>query len=447
MGLPPFRFREKESGRLDARQQRIDRAAYAGLLARGGAVIANFATVPLVLSALDASGYGIWAAITSILSLLLFLDFGVGNGAMSRITEALAREDQARVADLLRSAYMLLFAISGMIVVVVAVAWWWGLFEAAARHTGSFLQTHTELVVLFVIGYALVVPASFVQRLMYAYQKAGDATQTQFVFSAGYLLLSALGALTKQGLAFFVLGFVGMMVVAYGGATWYFLTRYCPRGFMTGGVDTVMMRSLLADAGLFFLLQVTVSLVYNSDQIILSSVTKPEAVASYATVFKMFSVVTMVNGIILGPLWPAVTDAVARNDQPWIRRAYFKNMRRALMMSVGVALLIFLLAPYLLQIWTGGHVSATSGLLGLMAIWVVCDGYGQCMAMLLNGLRIVRLQLIVAFLLLICGSVLKIYLASSIGLLGPLLGTIIAFTLIVGFGETFYINRIFGRNQ
>jgi predicted tellurium resistance membrane protein TerC len=64
------------------------------------------------------------------------------------------------------------------------------------------------------------------------------------------------------------------------------------------------------------------------------------------------------------------------------------------------------------------------------------------MAMLLNGLHILRLQLAVAALLLVVGVSLKLHLTHSFGLYGPVLGTIVAFVLIVCIAETFFIHHL-----
>lgn len=426
----------------DPRQRLIDKAAATGLLARVLAIAANFGTVPLVMSALGTDGFGVWAAITSVLTMMLFLDFGIGNSAMNRITEALAHEDHAKATVLVRHTYIVLSGITVAVLLTCGALYAGGALHMLARHSGSFLASHVDLTVGFVLCYAVVIPASFVQRLLSAHQRGGSAATLQLAFSLSYLMLAALATWLAQGLLVFVLGYVLLMALVYGSYSLYFLKRRYPAMRLRGSIERQILFTLIKDAGLFFLLQTTVSAVYNSDIIILSSVASAEEVAIYATTWRMFALVPIINGLILGPFWPAVSDAKARNDWAWIKAAYRHNLKRSMLASFGLVTVLVGLGNALLEVWTGGRVQAPLVLLLLMGMWVLLEGYGQCMAMLLNGLHILRLQLAVAALLLVLGISLKLYLTHSVGLYGPVLGTIIAFVLIVCISETFFIYHL-----
>lgn len=426
----------------DRRQQLIDKAAATGFVARALSIFANFASVPLVMSALGTDGFGVWAAITSLLTMMLFLDFGIGNSAMNRITEALAHNDQAKATLLVRHAYMVLGGITITVLLTCGALYVSGMLQILAQHSGSFLAAHIDLVVGFVLCYAAVIPASFVQRMLYAHQLGGLATTLQLVFSLSYLVLAALATWQKQSLAVFVLGYVLLMAFVYGSYSIYFLRMHYPMLRLRGGIDWKVSFALIRDAGLFFLLQTTVSAVYYSDVVILSAVVSPDDVATYATTWRMFALVPMVNSLMLGPFWPAVSDAKARDDWLWIKVAYLHNLKRSMLVSVVLVMALIVLGNLLLEVWTGGRIQAPLALLMLLGLWVLLEGYGQCMAMLLNGLRILRLQLVVAGLLLVLGVSLKLYLTQSFGLYGPVIGSIVAFVLIVCIAETFFIHQL-----
>ncbi|MCQ8897394.1 hypothetical protein NQT62_13210 [Limnobacter humi] len=426
----------------DRRQHLIDKAAKTGLLARALSIGANLATVPLVMSALSISDFAIWATTTSLLTMMQFLDFGIGNSAMGRVTEALAHDDHERATRIVRHAYLVLGSIAVFFLFVGSLFYFSGMLEAMALRSGSFLASHIDLVASFVMCYGLVIPATFVQRLLFAHQRAGSATILQLAFSLSYLGFAALLAWQAADLAVFVLGYVLLMVVVYGSYSLHHLRQHYPDIKLSGNIDYDLTTSLLKGAGLFFLLQITVSIVYNSDNVILTTVASPDDVATYATTWRMFSIVVMVNSLILGPLWPAVADAKAKGDFNWLRSAYLENLKRSMIASIFLATLLVMIGNIILDIWTGEKVQAPAQLLWLLAIWVILEGYGQCMAMLLNGLQILHLQIAVASVMLIVGTGLKIYLAGSIGLYGPIIGTIISFTLIVGITETVFIHRL-----
>jgi uncharacterized BrkB/YihY/UPF0761 family membrane protein len=80
-----------------------------------------------------------------------------------------------------------------------------------------------------------------------------------------------------------------------------------------------------------------------------------------------------------------------------------------------------------------------------MGVWVVLEGYGQCMAMLLNGLQVLRLQIISAVLLLCLGTLFKLYLTTYVGIYGPVIGTIAGFLIFVFISQTLFIKKLFER--
>ena len=429
----------------DERQRRIDLAAKVGFGTRAFTIGAQFATVPMALAALGTSDYGVWATITSTLGLLMFLDFGIGNGAMGRITEAVARHDAEAAASVIAHAYLILAVVAGTLILLIALGLGSGALQTAASQSSSYLAGHVMLVAGFVATYALIVPASFVQRVFFAYQQAGWAMVMQLTFAMAYLGFVAVAAWLGWGLAAFVMGYAGVMLAVYSLYTLFGLRHLLPARRTAWRFDRKLASALIRDGGLFFVLQATVAIVYNSDQMILSAYVGPDEVALYSTTYKLFGIVIMANGILLGPLWPAISDALARGDAAWVRQAWHRNRRRSMMMSLAASALLLAAGDLLLRIWTGGKLSAPWPLLFLMGLWVVLEGYGQCMAMLLNAMRIVRFQVAIALTLLVLGLALKVLLAGTFGIYGPLIATIVAFSLIVVVPETRYIERLWKR--
>ena len=372
----------------------------------------------------------------------MFLDLGIGNSAMGRITEAVARHDDDAAVCVVRHAYLVMGGVTLIVWTLLAIAGVTGTAQTLATSSGSFLARHVELLLAFLAIYALVIPASFIQRIFFAFQRAGWTMVMQLTFSVCYLAFVVVAAAYRWQLAALVIGYAAVMLVVYGAFTVVGLRYLLPSHRSPHRFDQALLRALVKDGGLFFALQATGAIVYNSDQVILSSFADASAVAVYATTFKLFSVVIMANGLMLGPLWPAISDALATRDYAWVRSAYQKNLRRSALISCLAASGILLAGNWVLALWTHGVLQAPWPLLGLMAIWVVLEGYGQCMAMLLNAMRVVRFQLLVALALLVVGLLLKLELSERSGLYGPILGTVVAFVIAVAVPETIFIRKL-----
>jgi O-antigen/teichoic acid export membrane protein len=94
------------------------------------------------------------------------------------------------------------------------------------------------------------------------------------------------------------------------------------------------MRDVLQVGGALFALQACAAITSFSDSILISIVLGPESVADVAVPSRLFSVVSLGVAILLTPLWPAYTDALARGEIEWVKRTF----RRSLMIVALLAL-------------------------------------------------------------------------------------------------------------
>jgi O-antigen/teichoic acid export membrane protein len=162
------------------------------------------------------------------------------------------------------------------------------------------------------------------------------------------------------------------------------------------GASARQTRELLSHGVSFFAMQLAITAIYASDNIIIARVIGPQAVASYSVAGRLFFVSPLVLLTFLTPLWPAYADAISRGDVVWIR----KTMYRSVALSLGTCTVIggatVLLGPWLLRIWVGTSIDASPWLLTGMALWGISSSMGTALSMVLNGLQVLRFQAIAA---------------------------------------------------
>jgi O-antigen/teichoic acid export membrane protein len=197
---------------------------------------------------------------------------------------------------------------------------------------------------------------------------------------------------------------------------------------------------LIRIGGLFFVLQVGTMIGWGADTLIISSALGPAAVAVYSIAQRLFQLVTQPLAMMNSPLWGAYADAHAKGDVAFIRRTFKTSMLLTLGVALSGATILFFSSEWLLHYWTGGKVLVPTLLLGLMALWTVLECCGVAFAMFLNGVQVVRPQVIVVSVFCIFVLPLKIW---GIGLLGlvaiPLAAIgVYALTHIYFYGFVFY---------
>src|SRR5579871_140686 len=105
------------------RYVRILQAGVSAVISKGAMLLANLISVPVVIRYLGPMQFGIWATITTSLSLLLVLDLGIANTLTNLISEAYAREDKEIAGVYSSTAFWLVLLVATMLGLTGWLAW------------------------------------------------------------------------------------------------------------------------------------------------------------------------------------------------------------------------------------------------------------------------------------------------------------------------------------
>ena len=95
----------------------------------------------------------------------------------------------------------------------------------------------------------------------------------------------------------------------------------------------------------------------------------------------------------------------------------------------------------LLRVLGRGEVAVTFGTIAAFAVWGVMSSVGNAVAMFLNGLGIVKFQVIVASVMAVTNLLLSIWLAGAVGVSGVVWGSVVAYGLTVCGPYYWYVRR------
>ncbi len=180
------------------------------------------------------------------------------------------------------------------------------------------------------------------------------------------------------------------------------------------------------------MLGVTGAAAYQADIIIVVALRGAEAAAQYSIVMRVFMIGPLLAGFFLTPLWAAFADAFARDDQLWVRHA----LRRAVVMTglvnavwVGISLLT--VGP-LIRLWSDSELDRvpTSLVLGFSA-WAMMSTLSGPLAVLLNAAHVVRAQVFGSIAMAVTNVSVSIVLTHSMGVAGPVWGSVAAQGLVM----------------
>ena len=437
-----------QDGRSKERYRRIVLTTVSSIFARIVIVGSTLVSVRLTYTYLGAERYGLWMTISSIVSLLGFADFGMGNGLLNAISEANGREDRGKAARVVSSAFFMLIGIAMLIAILFILVYpmipWKRVFNVESLEA---VQEAGPAMVVFFACFLINLPLGIVQRIQLGYQ---EGFQNNLWLVAGSLLGLAgvlLAIESKSGLPWLVLAMTGgpVAAAAANGLHLFGWKRPWLRPLWTR-VSESESKILMSTGILFFLLQLSYSLIFASDNLVAAQTLGPIEVSKYSIVQKMFSVALLAVNIVLLPLWPAYGEAITKRDIPWVRKTLVNSLLLCLVIA-GIPSLIFVVfGPQIIRYWIGTVVSPSLPLLVGFLVWTILYTGGCVVGTFLNAVSALKFQVFIALLTGIVSLVLKFYLAKAIGLPGIIWGAVAGYAVFSVIPLLYYVPKLFSGN-
>ncbi|MEZ8653417.1 lipopolysaccharide biosynthesis protein [Vibrio splendidus] len=395
------------------------------------AFIAYYAAISLQVKILGSELYGVWATLLSIVTWVVFFDFGLGNGIKNYLTKAISLNNLKEARQIILTGYVAISIISIFLFIVVVILA--NIFDLSALfNTNALSDSQLTNIVIVLFGFIFMhFVVSFVKQFVFAIQKNSLNEMEQLLFYL--LLLISLMLLTWKSIDS-VLG----VVIAYG--TSILISKLCltalffsknkelipsPRNFQKN-----IMGKLMNVGMAFFALQLVSMFILLSDRIIITQLLGPASVTSYDIVYRLFSVVLILHGIVNAPMWSAYTEAYTKQDKNWIVKN-LKKMKLLVFSLVSVTLVLYLFSSELIKLWVGDEVTTTDRLSLYMAVYVIVLAWCNNYAFFLNAINNIKIQ----FYMLLVGAVINIPLSvyfvkyQGLGSSGVVLATIISLSL------------------
>ena len=420
------------SGSAEERaHQRHRRVAWTSLAAFGSKV-ASVATIlvtaPLAIRYLGMERYGMWMTIAAAVTMLSSSDLGIGNGLMTLIAEANGRGDRDSARRYVGSAAAMLSAVAAIILLITLLVYphlrWSSLIRATSPEA---LRDMGPTFLVLIACFAINMPLGISNQVLIGYQQGYLANLWAIVGSVLALGAVLVGVHLRLGLPWLVAGFAGAPVVAMAlNAIWLFGRSrpwLLPRWH---DVHLTSTRRLFGMGILFFVLQTSLAVGFQSDSIVIAHLLGAEKVAQYSLTARLFSLFGVLLNFIIAPLWPAYGEAAARGDREWLVRTFRLSMMFVLGFSIVANLFLVFSGRFILRLWIGPQVQPTMALLIGLAICQTLQAITNTFSVLLNGLKIMRFQALCFSIMAVVNIFGSIALTHRIGVPGVVYGSIIA---------------------
>jgi len=381
--------------------------------------------------------------------MLIFADFGLGNGLMNLVASASGRNSLEFAQRSISSAFFALCGIAVILAVPFYVMYrvvpWAAFLNVSGRINADEIMASAGV---FLLSVLVNLPLGVAQRVQLAYQRG---FRNGLWSAAGSLCaLAALYVAIRldMGLPLIVLALISGPIIGnlLNGVSLFWIER--PDLRPRWSQATADAGRQLAKVGfLFFVLQLTVGIAYQSDVVVAARVIGPQAATDYSITLRLFMFVPTIVNMLLLPLWPAYAESIARGDAAFVGRTLRLSIALASVLSGFSSLILVLVGPWAIRMWVGPSVHADLPLLLGMGVWAVLSNSFTAIAMLLNSANVIRFQIVTALTMTIVSLGASALLGSMFGVAGVIWGTVLAFIICAAVPTTLFLPRVMARLQ
>lgn len=436
--------------RLDALSDLRYRRAALTTLAAGVAslssVVVTFLTIPIILHHLGAESFGFYMTLATAISLLGWLDLGVGLGLLNILSACNGRDDRDGAKRYVSSAF---FAILGLAVAfscLFAAVYTFIPWEKVFNTPPQFGDEVRTAVIVLAVCIALSMPIGLVNRIQAAYQR-GYLNSLWDILARILILIGVLLAVKfDASLPLILLVVLGMPVIssAINMLTLFGFSLPWLRPSPTA-VESVKALEVVNKGGLFVLLQLVTAAAFGSDNVVILHVIGPAAVSDYTVARTFYQMAATATLLALMPLWPAYGEALAKGEKVWISQTLKWSLLLATLLSAAAALLLTGISKWALPFWVGHPVDISYGLLSGFGAFIIVTTAGNALAMLLNAASIIRFQAFTSIAMGTVALLAKIIFGKHFGLSGIIWGTVISYVLLSLIPTLLYVRRWISR--
>lgn len=413
---------------LGDHERHLASGAIALQAAQAVAVLSMLAAFTVLARSLTLTKFGAYGLLTSLATYILFVQGSAQTAAIKSMAEAVDEQARDRAFSVGLALYGLIGVGAGILVAAVGTLIVGFLGIPAALHHQAQLSV-AALALVVCIGW----PVDLYQDALRASQRFVDAAISE---SVGYLVLAAtLILLALLHAPLYVLVGVGAAIpLARGGASALLVAlRGVPFRYRHRYVTLQGIRSLLGISSHLFVIGFSGVVSLSLDRIVLAAFRSFAAVGLYEGPIRAHNLVLQTSGTLSVPVVPAASRYLAENDQSRTRDLVVRGMRYTYAIVVPLTVTLMVLAKPVLHVWLGQRYTAAATAMTLLLAYPLVTANNAIPGGMLTAAGRLRAFAACAAGAALVNLAISVALAPTLGLVGVVLGTTIAYSAMYPF--------------
>ena len=375
----------------NTRSSKVKRNAFISFAVMILTNLISFLLMPIVISLLDVTKYGIWLTINSVLSWVFLFDLGLSGGLRTRLAQVLAKNDYNDANILINTSYAFLSIIMLILCILYYIfspyVHWRQIFNAPLNIKNELNMVMMAVIVLFLLRFILQIINGIYTAVQRNSVNNIMSLLTQLL-SLGSILFFAKwikGSLFWIG---FIYSISPLIVLSIGTLIFFKKFKYFKISFKY--IKLSFLKRIL-NIGIFeFMDQIAFIILMSATNLIISQITSPAAVVPYHVTMRIFGIFLTVYTLATNPLIPAFTEAYTLEDYSWINKVFKKINQLFIICAIGVVIMIPLSKP-IFNFLVKGKATMSFSLTIIIVALTILRMFGAVYTKFLTGCGKVRL--------------------------------------------------------
>lgn len=388
--------------------KRINVIFLGNVLSKASTFAVMLYTLHVIAKFNDLQTYALWAIITSITSLAVLFDFGIG----SFLTNALSsnKGNLKTTSTLLQNGLfqvLVLGTVSGLIINIALILI--DYFEVT-----NFLYGSNRLHVVLFFAVFLSILQSAITRICYGLSEANVLNGFVLLFNIISCVAIYKFGYPDNDLSDYILISLILPQLYSVVMILYISIKYNAINKLL--ISKAIQIKLIVNGFGFWLMQLSGVISLYLDPILIGAFSNEENVVAFNSIQKYFLVLVQIPYLYSLTLWPTYSILFSSNRFDELKNKFINTLKVTTVMVVLIGLPVSIFWGPIIRMWLGSYMNLTTLVVLLYFILVVVQIYGTAISIYFNGCGIIRVQVFGSLFCVILLVPLKIYFISYYGL-------------------------------
>ncbi|ELE7132588.1 oligosaccharide flippase family protein [Vibrio harveyi] len=339
--------------KLDDRLTRAIRSSISMSVFKVVQILVTIFTLPLVLSALGTSDFGIYIAIQAFATWFLF-DNGLTESIKKVIIDGKHQADWTSINKTVTTGLIILSLFSSLIFFVLY-------FFEEFFSFGEWLFGNKDVnyISLWLIV-LIIIPLRLIRDILTGLERGYVFSNFNLFTPLIQLVLTLYGVYSDRGVSYYVLTlFIPQLSSLI--LCWVYLIIN-PKSRLKISFKYFDLKSICdikKDAVHFFMLGFSLMIINTADPFVINLISGPEITAEFSFIYRIGVYATIMMSFIVYPMWPAIGSAISTGDLEWAKEKTKKLILISTVFGGLISLLLAFLGQNIVSVWSKGLINVS----------------------------------------------------------------------------------------